>query len=123
MREKVVVVANCKVTVEINGVNYTLGGAKEEAYYYRLGKYVERNIEQLQKAYRGINDTDASVMAALSIADELLTLKDELETTQNDREAEKSTEIPSKQMQPQAEKKAESTPKDAFIPQGSRRNR
>lgn len=69
-----------RVEVMINGQGYSISGDsgdENEAYLYRLGHYVDRKVQDVRKAYRRLNDADAAVMAAITIADELLKLRDE----------------------------------------------
>ena len=69
-----------KVEVMINGQRYIISGEtgeENEAYLYRLGHYVDRKVQDVRKAYNRLNDTDAVVLAAITIADELLKLRDE----------------------------------------------
>lgn len=69
-----------KVQVMINGREYSISGesgVETEAYLYRLGHYVDRKVQEVRRSYSRLNDADAVVLAAITIADELLKLRDE----------------------------------------------
>ena len=66
-----------KVQVMINGREYCMSGDENEAYLFRLGHYVDRKVQEVRRSYHRLNDADAAVMAAITIADELLKLRDE----------------------------------------------
>jgi len=70
-------VASNKISVNIDGRMYSILGTESEEYLRRVGGFVNNAIKQICAAHRGVNATDAAVLAALSIADDLLKLQDE----------------------------------------------
>lgn len=65
-----------KISIEINGRNYTLCGEEPADYLFRVGKYVDDKLSVLSAANPMLSTTDAAVLVAVNIADELLRLRD-----------------------------------------------
>jgi Uncharacterized protein conserved in bacteria len=111
----VTVVEKKRISVEINGSRYTLGGTEEEKYYYSLAQHVDQSIKEIKQVYPHINATDAAVMTALNITDELFKLRAESEEMKKQLEPAPMVDIEGMDAGaiPKPEKIA---PKDAFIP-------
>ena len=60
-----------KVTVNINGMSYNLKGEKDEKYLLAVAKYVDGRIKEITSKKSGLSLNDATVLAAVNIADEL----------------------------------------------------
>ncbi len=58
-----------KVTVTIHGQEYNLLAAEDAAYMKKVGAHVDEKIREVQGSGK-ISTTDATVLAALNIADE-----------------------------------------------------
>lgn len=66
-----------KVNVKINGRNYAIVGKNSEEYLVRVGGIVNEKIKEILSSNSSLSNEDAAIFAALSIADELLTLRDD----------------------------------------------
>lgn len=60
-----------RVTVNINGMNYNLKGEKDEKYLLGVANFVDTRIKEILSKKASFSTTDASVLAAVNIADEL----------------------------------------------------
>lgn len=60
-----------RVTVFIGGRRYVLITEESEEYTLKVASLVNEKIEEQRRTFR-VSDTDAAVMAALGLADELL---------------------------------------------------
>ncbi len=58
-----------KVTVTIHGQEYNLLAAEDASYMKKVGAHVDEKIQEVQASGR-ISTADATVLAALNIADE-----------------------------------------------------
>lgn len=57
-----------RVTVTVNGKNYTLLALEDEAYVKRVAAYVDNKLNET--AGSGLDHVDCAVLTALNIADE-----------------------------------------------------
>jgi len=69
-----------KTEIQILGQKYTLKGEASEEYMKELAAYVDSKIKEVLRTSPGINPLNASILAALNIAEELHGLKKEQET-------------------------------------------
>ena len=60
-----------KVTVKINGREYNLKGNDNEEYLKNVSSFVDGKIKQIKANNGVLSSVDASVLAAINIADEL----------------------------------------------------
>lgn len=67
-----------KVTVTISGQNYTMVATEDESYICKVAAHVDRQISDMLKNSK-LSQVDASVLAAVNIADRLLQEQDTLE--------------------------------------------
>jgi len=68
-----------RVAVFIGGRRYVLVTEESEEYMLKIASYVDEKFEEQKQTFR-VSETDAAVMAALVMADELFKAK---ETTNN----------------------------------------
>ena len=66
-----------RVTVRIAGKDYTMSGYDKEEYVRRVAAHVNRKIQELSMATR-MPMQDVSVLAAVTIADDMLKAQDEV---------------------------------------------
>lgn len=66
-----------RVTVRIAGKDYTMSGYDKEDYVRRVAMYVDRKLQELSMATR-MPMQDVSVLAAVTIADDMLKAQDEV---------------------------------------------
>lgn len=67
-----------KVTVKINGAEYTLKGDGSETHLYSIARYVDKMLRDILTGNPMHSNTSAAVLTALTITDELFNLKKEL---------------------------------------------
>lgn len=67
------------VEVYILGQKYTIRGDASEEYIHRLADYVQEKIKEVYDNSPNISPLKASILASITIADELHKLKDEQE--------------------------------------------
>lgn len=60
-----------KITVSIDGRNFTVVGTEDESYVRNLAYYVDQHIKKLASKNDRLDQTMAATLAALNIADEL----------------------------------------------------
>lgn len=60
-----------KINVSIDGRNFSVVGAEDEAYVRNLAYYVDQHIKKLASKNDRLDQTMAATLAALNIADEL----------------------------------------------------
>lgn len=65
------------VEVYILGQNYTIKGDASEEYIQELAAHVNDRLNEVYQKAPGISPVKASILAAISIADELHRLKEE----------------------------------------------
>lgn len=65
------------VEVYILGQNYTIKGDAPEEYIQKLAAHVNDRLNEVYQKAPGISPVKASILAAISIADELHRLKEE----------------------------------------------
>lgn len=65
------------VEVYILGQNYTIKGDAPEEYIQKLAAHVNDRIDEVYQNAPGISPVKASILTAISIADELYRLKEE----------------------------------------------
>jgi len=68
-----------RTEIQILGQKYTLKGEASEEYMKELAAYVDAKIKEVLRKSPGINPLNASILAALNIAEELHGLKKEQE--------------------------------------------
>ncbi|MCY6482762.1 cell division protein ZapA [Clostridium aestuarii] len=61
-----------RVTVRINGSEYNLKGEEREEYLHKVAGYVDKKISDILKKNNRLSISDASVLAAVNVVDELL---------------------------------------------------
>jgi cell division protein ZapA len=66
-----------RVKVEIYGQSYTLGGDLDEAYVQKLARYVDQKMVAVAEATHTVDSVRVAVLAAMAIADELHSGKQE----------------------------------------------
>jgi cell division protein ZapA len=69
-------------SIEINilGQKYTVKGDADEEYIKKLASYVDEKLKEIHAANPNLTPMKASILAALTIADELHKIRDEHET-------------------------------------------
>lgn len=60
-----------KVTVKINGSEYKLKGEEKEEYLHKVAGYVDKKIADILKMNGMLSISDASVLAAANVVDEM----------------------------------------------------
>lgn len=60
-----------KVTVKINGIEYSLKGREDEKYLKEVAEYVDSKVREIKTKSPSLSTVDYCVLAALNIADEL----------------------------------------------------
>ncbi|MCG9968149.1 cell division protein ZapA [Pelotomaculum terephthalicicum JT] len=68
-----------RVEVEIFGEFYTLKGDSSPAQMMKVAQYVNHKMKQLAERNPKLSKSQAAVLAALNMADELLKLREEYE--------------------------------------------
>ncbi len=68
-----------KVTVKINGAEYTLKGDGSESHLYSIARYVDKMLKDILTGNPMHSNTSAAVLTALTITDELFNLRKELQ--------------------------------------------
>ncbi len=68
------------VEIHILGQKYTIKGDESEEYIQRLAGYVQDKIKEVYNNSPNISPLKASILAAITIADELHKLKNEQES-------------------------------------------
>jgi cell division protein ZapA len=64
-----------RVKVQIFGQSYTVGGDLDEAYVQQLARYVDEKMNAVGAATQAVDSVKVAVLAALAIADELYSLR------------------------------------------------
>lgn len=67
-----------EIKVEICGKSYTIKGEEEEDYILRLAHYVDKKMREVSQASAPVPSLNTAVLAALTIADELFKLREEM---------------------------------------------
>ncbi|MDP4143908.1 MAG: cell division protein ZapA [Bacillota bacterium] len=60
-----------KVTIRINGAEYTLKGNEKEEYLHTVANYVDRKIRNIMENNPRLDTASASILTALNLADEM----------------------------------------------------
>ncbi len=68
-----------RITVTIGGRDYTMVAVEDEAYVRRCAELVDQQVQEISVGGR-LSQTDAAVLAAMNIADQLMK---EQETAEN----------------------------------------
>src|SRR3990172_5628817 len=63
------------LTVEVAGQKFTLKTDADEVYVKSLARFVSDKIDEAKKGARLVNTQSLAILAALNIADELLSMK------------------------------------------------
>jgi cell division protein ZapA len=66
-----------RVKVEIYGQSYTMAGELDEAYVQKLARYVDEKMRAVAEATQTVDSVRVAVLAAVALADELHTLRQE----------------------------------------------
>ena len=66
-----------RVKVEIYGQGYTMAGDLDEAYVQKLARYVDEKMRAVAEATQTVDSVRVAVLAAVALADELHTLRQE----------------------------------------------
>lgn len=61
-----------RVTMNICGEDYTLIAEESPSYMERVGKLVDEKLSEVLGASSSVSRTDAAILAAINLADELL---------------------------------------------------
>ena len=64
-----------RVKVQIFGQSYNVGGDLDEAYVQQLARYVDERMNAVAAATQTVDSVKVAVLAALAIADELHSLR------------------------------------------------
>ena len=72
---------NSKVTVKINGSEYTLMGDETEDYLFSIANYVDKKIKETLQSNPRHSTTSSAVLTAITLADDLFRLRKQLEDT------------------------------------------
>jgi len=72
---------NSKVTVKINGSEYTLMGDETEDYLFSIANFVDKKIKETLQSNPRHSTTSAAVLTAITLADDLFRLRKQLEET------------------------------------------
>lgn len=67
----------CRIEIEICGVSYTLKGNRSPEQMLALAQHVDHTMKQLAGYNPKLSKSDLAVLAALNLADELHTLREE----------------------------------------------
>lgn len=67
-----------KIDVFIGGRNFTVVGEESSEYVYELAAHVDQKIKEMTSKNEKLNDSMASILAALNITDEYYKVKAEL---------------------------------------------
>ena len=73
-----------KVTVRINGQEYTVKGDEQEEYLRKVGKEVNHLISSVMERNHQIDMSSASVLAALNAVDKFYKKEIEMESLKKD---------------------------------------
>lgn len=66
------------VTVTVAGKGYQLSGTQQPEHFHHLGQLVNRRVNETAQANPSLGGEGCAVAAALSLADELVTARQEL---------------------------------------------
>jgi cell division protein ZapA len=66
-----------KAVVRIGGREYTIRASETEEYIHRVAIYVNRKLEEIEKAQPSLSTSMAAVLAAINLGDEVLKLQAE----------------------------------------------
>lgn len=72
---------NSKVTVKINGSEYTLMGDETEDYLFSIANYVDKKIKETLQSNPRHSTTSAAVLTAITLTDDMFRLRKQLEET------------------------------------------
>lgn len=72
---------NSKVTVKINGSEYTLMGDETEDYLFSIANFVDKKIKETMQSNPRHSTTSAAVLTAITLADDLFRFRKQLEET------------------------------------------
>lgn len=81
-----------KVTVKINGQEYSIVGAEPKEYLLKVSSFVDDKMEAIAKANKKLSTSMIGVLTSVNIADQYLKMKDRLE------EAEKKIQQPQQEI-------------------------
>jgi cell division protein ZapA len=85
-----------KTVVKIAGREYTVRAFETEEYIHKVAIYVNRRMEEVEKAQPSLSTSMTAVLTAINLGDEVLKLQAEIESLQDQlkemEEASKSTD-------------------------------
>lgn len=81
-----------KVTVKINGSEYSLKGDEKEEYLHKVARYVDKKITDILNRNNKLSISDAAVLSAVNVADELFKCGEEIELMDKELEEAKKEE-------------------------------
>lgn len=67
--------AKNKLSVKINGQEYTIASAESREYMLSVADVVDKNMKEVSSINPGLNTTMTAVLAALNLADEYVRLQ------------------------------------------------
>ena len=82
-----------KVTVKINGMEYTLKGEEQEEYLHKLASYVDKKLKSIMEINPRLDTTSASVLTAVNTIDEMMKQKRSFEEMKIERELLANSEV------------------------------
>jgi cell division protein ZapA len=77
--ERVLAMTKNKVTVRINGAEYTLTGDDSEDYLFSIANFVDKKVKEILHGNSKHSNTSSAVLSALTITDELFKTRREVE--------------------------------------------
>lgn len=80
-----------KVTVKIDGVEYTVAGEKNEAEIVKVAKFIDGELIKINKAAPSLSKINAAILTSVNIADQLFDAKEKIEELNNKIEEMKNT--------------------------------
>lgn len=68
-----------KTTVRIGGLEYAMSGFESEEYMHRVAILVDRKMQDIERAHPALSTSQAAILVAINLADELLKQREENE--------------------------------------------
>lgn len=65
------------ITVQICGQDFRLAADESEVYVRKIAKYVNKKIDEVQRAYPNLSTVNTAILAALNLSDELHKLQED----------------------------------------------
>ena len=67
-----------RISIEIGGKTYCIAGERSEEYLFKVANYVKKQLAELNQKYPTMSTTDAGILVALNISDELFSREEPL---------------------------------------------